>query len=156
MTQPLLSHHLPFTPPPLREYHTTDPVPGAQVFRILPISAISSRSRAGWRIVLLRPGQRDPMALDLRGEVTLGLLAECCPSDLNFTHWDASAYGVSRLHARLLPRQNSLYVMDLRSTNGSYVNGLPLRAMETYPLANGDILSLGRLHVHVRIVAGPA
>ena len=49
---------------------------------------------------------------------------------------------VSRRHAEVRPVDNSYRIVDLGSANGTFVNG---RRVEQAPLANGDLLMLGRV-----------
>lgn len=70
------------------------------------------------------------VALD--GEVVLGRDPGCAvplPAD-----------DVSRRHARIAPREGGHVVVDLGSTNGTWVNG---RAVDVHRLAGGDLLRLG-------------
>jgi len=41
-------------------------------------------------------------------------------------------------------RQDEVYIYDLGSTSGTYVNGMPLQAKAYYPLYKGDILQFGQ------------
>jgi len=53
---------------------------------------------------------------------------------------------VSRLHCRLTAGDENLEVVDLKSTNGTYVNG---RRVTKAQLANGDTLRVGRVELTV-------
>ena len=53
---------------------------------------------------------------------------------------------VSRLHCRLEASDDSLTVVDLDSTNGTYVND---RRVERAPLRSGDRLRVGRVELTV-------
>lgn len=55
--------------------------------------------------------------------------------------------GVSRLHLRLELNDNGLAVVDLGSTNGSFINSRPLTPSYGYPLADGDTLTVGTLNL---------
>ncbi len=48
---------------------------------------------------------------------------------------------VSRRHARIVAQNNSYYIEDLGSTNGTFVNGRRINAITR--LSNGDIIDLG-------------
>ena len=69
--------------------------------------------------------------------------------DLDLTPLNALALGVSRRHARLRPTPHHLYLIDLGSSNGTLVNGLPLGQSKAHSLAEGDHLSLGKLNMSV-------
>ncbi len=53
---------------------------------------------------------------------------------------------LSRVHCRLTARADVLLVEDLRSTNGTFVNG---RRVERAALGDGDRLTVGRLEFAV-------
>jgi pSer/pThr/pTyr-binding forkhead associated (FHA) protein len=57
---------------------------------------------------------------------------------------------VSRLHCSLSWQRNELTVHDLRSTNGTRINGLPIEAAR---LRYGDELSIA--HLRYRLEANP-
>ncbi len=59
------------------------------------------------------------------------------------------ARGISRLHAKLLEREDGLFLMDMNSTNGSYVNGEILQAGMEYPLEEGDLISFAGVQFYV-------
>ena len=56
---------------------------------------------------------------------------------------------VSRLHCRLTAGATELEVIDLESTNGTYVNG---ERTERAILRNGDRLGVGRVDLFVDLV----
>jgi pSer/pThr/pTyr-binding forkhead associated (FHA) protein len=49
---------------------------------------------------------------------------------------------LSRRHAHIFLRNNSLYIEDLGSTNGTYVSGARLEE-HAHPLSNGDVIAFG-------------
>ena len=53
---------------------------------------------------------------------------------------------VSRLHCRLTAGSEQLEVLDLKSTNGTYVNG---KRVEKAKLTTGDRLRIGRVEMTV-------
>ncbi len=52
--------------------------------------------------------------------------------------------GVSRIHARLLMKDGALFVSDLESRNGTWINGQRLPSGQPHELRAGDVLNLGR------------
>ena len=55
---------------------------------------------------------------------------------------------VSRCHAVLFVQPEGIILIDLDSTNGTWVNGIPAPPDEAVPLADGDTITLGRLVAH--------
>ncbi|MCM1190126.1 MAG: FHA domain-containing protein [bacterium] len=52
---------------------------------------------------------------------------------------------VSRLHARITEENNTFYIEDLNSTNGTFKNGLRLQPYEKRELEEGDEIQAGRV-----------
>jgi len=91
------------------------------------------------------------LPLSDRNEFTLGRISDAQPimPDIDLTPYQAYSCGVSRLHAVLRKEENQVYVMDLGSSNGTYVNGVRLKPNTSQALNHGDILSLGKLKIQV-------
>ena len=66
--------------------------------------------------------------------IVLGTMQDVCDFILK-------GNGISRLHAKLLDKTDGLYVMDMNSTNGTYLNGEMLEAGKEYRLEAGDLVS---------------
>ncbi len=98
---------------------------------------------------LMDSGKILPLAS--RNEFTLGRLSEGQPimPDIDLTPYQAYASGVSRLHAVVKRDANRVVVMDLGSSNGTYVNGRRINPHVEEPLSHGDILALGKLKIQV-------
>ena len=94
----------------------------------------SSNSRAGGRLRVIEPAETKGQTYDLGDELTVGR-AGGCQITLEDTY-------VSQLHARVFRREGQLYVEDLGSTNGTYLN----RKKVTAPIAirKGDRLQIGK------------
>lgn len=56
-----------------------------------------------------------------------------------------SARGVSRLHAKLSNKADGVYVMDMNSTNGTYLNGELLAPGKEYKMEIGDMVSFAKV-----------
>jgi len=65
---------------------------------------------------------------------------------------------VSRCHALLLMQQGQVALVDLDSTNGSFVNGVQARPDEAWRLEDGDAIRLGQvvMRYHRHTSAMPA
>ena len=121
-----------------REPGHTQPPPRSQLQSWISLNMIES-------------GQILPLAD--RSEFTLGRSAEGQPivPDVDLSPFNAYANGVSRLHAVLKLIQDHIVVMDLGSSNGTYLNGSRLPPYVETPLAHGDVLYLGKLKLQVLI-----
>lgn len=69
--------------------------------------------------------------------------------DVDLTPYGALDRGVSREHARLLISEERLYVIDLGSTNGTFLGGQRLEPDTPTLIGKGDELLLGRLAIQV-------
>lgn len=98
---------------------------------------------------LLDSGQILP--LGDRTEFTLGRVSEAQPimPDIDLTPYQAYANGVSRLHAVLKREGRRVFVMDLGSSNGTYLNGKRLAPNIDQTLNHGDMLALGKLKIQI-------
>jgi len=98
---------------------------------------------------LMDSGKILPLAS--RNEFTLGRLSEGQPimPDIDLTPYQAYASGVSRLHAVVKRDAERVLVMDLGSSNGTYLNGRRLNPHMEESLNHGDIVALGKLKIQI-------
>jgi len=98
---------------------------------------------------LMESGQILP--LTDRAQFTLGRISDAQPimPDIDLTPYKAYACGVSRLHAVLKREGTQVRVMDLGSSNGTYLNGKRLKPNVDQILEHGDMLSLGKLKIQI-------
>jgi len=109
----------------------------------------SSPSNSWISLHLMDSGKILPLAT--RNEFTLGRLSEGQPimPDIDLTPYQAYASGVSRLHAVVKRDANRIFVMDLGSSNGTYLNGRRLNPHMEEDLKHGDVVALGKLKIQV-------
>ena len=102
-------------------------------------------------LLIIESGQVLP--LTDRIEFTLGRTAEGQPiiPDVDLTAYNAYANGVSRLHAAIKLVNNRTVIVDLGSSNGTYLNGVRLSPYIEMPVAHGDLVYLGKLKMQVLI-----
>lgn len=102
--------------------------------RSRPAKVTRARSTGGGKLRVVEPPETRGQVYDLGEELTLGRAAGCQVT-LDDTY-------VSQLHARLFRRDGQLFVEDLGSTNGTYVN----RKKVTAPIImrRGDQLQVGK------------
>lgn len=94
------------------------------------------RSAVGIKIILYKvgPGKEENYPLVLDGKKTLGRKKTC---DLSFENDNA----LSSVHCYLYSKDKKVYVKDNNSTNGTFVNGVPITG--EFALENDDILLVG-------------
>jgi hypothetical protein len=100
-----------------------------------------TRSRRQLRLEVIEPREREGTVFDLDGEITVGRSNGCGIP----TGYDSYS---STLHARLYPSGGQIWVEDLGSTNGTYVNSE--RISQPSRLAKGDLLQIGATVFEVR------
>jgi len=85
----------------------------------------------------------------------LGRISEGQPimPDIDLSPYQAYARGVSRLHAVLKRESSHVFLMDLGSANGTFVNGKRLNPNVDHSIANGDVIALGKLKIQVLLKA---
>ncbi len=110
---------------------------------------VSTPTNSWISLHLMDSGKILPLAS--RNEFTLGRLSEGQPimPDIDLTPYQAYASGVSRLHAVVKRDADRVLVMDLGSSNGTYVNGRRINPHVEESLSHGDILALGKLKIQV-------
>ena len=93
------------------------------------------------------------LPLGQQDEFTLGRVSEgqSIMPDIDLTPYDAYANGVSRLHLVLKRGTDQATLVDLGSSNGTYLNSQRLEPNAEYTLTHGDILSLGNLKIQILI-----
>lgn len=109
----------------------------------------SSPANSWISLHLMDSGKILPLAS--RTEFTMGRLSEGQPimPDIDLTPYQAYASGVSRLHAVIKREAERTVVMDLGSSNGTYLNGRRLNPHTEEVLKHGDVVALGKLKIQV-------
>jgi pSer/pThr/pTyr-binding forkhead associated (FHA) protein len=100
-----------------------------------------SRAPAPERLVVVDPPERRGLEFPLADELTVGRAGGCgvpLPDDTF----------VSQLHARVFRRDGQLYVEDLGSTNGTYLNRKKVASPAA--MGKGDKLKIGKTTLEVR------
>jgi len=84
----------------------------------------------------------DEVTLGRRASGTGGLVIDLVP-------FGAIQLGVSRRHAIIRKEEEGYEIIDLGSTNGTWLNGKRLTPNQPQRLSSGDIVRLGRLNLLV-------
>ena len=76
------------------------------------------------------------------GSVVIGSMAEGCTYVLK-------ERGISRLHAKIMEKADGIYLLDLNSTNGTYLNGEVIEAGKDYKIEEGDLVAFAKCEYYV-------
>ena len=68
---------------------------------------------------------------------------------VNLNQFGGMRLGVSRFHATVRRESNSIFIIDLGSTNGTIVNGVKLKPHTPHRLQDRDEVYIGRLQINV-------
>lgn len=96
--------------------------------------------RSSMRLRVLEPAEQRGRVVEVSSEVTFGRSAGCVVS------LDGDSFA-SSLHARVFPKDGEVWVEDLGSTNGTFVNDEKLAAPSR--LRHGDRVRVGQTILEV-------
>lgn len=108
-----------------------------------------------WRIILeINAPPPNIIGLDVKWPCAIGRSDRYTRIhlDIDLMSLGGDAHGVSRRHAVLLPHGTGLMIMDVGSTNGTWVNDTQLMPGKQYPLAKGDHIEFSTLKATVRSI----
>jgi pSer/pThr/pTyr-binding forkhead associated (FHA) protein len=112
-----------------------------------------------WRIILhIGADSLASVGLEVNSNsivVGRGDPAEGHTPGLDLGPFGAQDAGVSRRHAVIFASDESLFIRDLGSTNGTFVNGYALEPNQPYRLSEGDRIEFGQLLLTFRVVSAP-
>lgn len=117
-----------------------------------PLRAMEPQSRRDAVVLFVSGSNANPITLRLKQPVSLGRQAANpakAQYHVDLSRFEAIDLGVSREHAQLLHRDDTFYVRDLGSTNGTFVNGEPARQGDEIKLSNADEVRLGQLRLYI-------
>jgi len=75
--------------------------------------------------------------------------------DIDLQEYTALEKGVSRRHATITRRGDTLYLVDLGSPNGTFLNEVLLFPHQPRLLRDGDTIRVGRLILEVKLASPP-
>lgn len=76
--------------------------------------------------------------------------------EIDLEPFDAQNRGVSRRHAQLIIRDNRVQIVDLDSSNGTFINDHKIAPRTPFRLREGDRVRLGRLELQVHFIVKPS
>lgn len=88
----------------------------------------------------------------LSKELNIGRLdaASATFPDLDLTSYGGLEKGISRRHAKITRQGQEIFIEDLGSVNGTFLNGKRLTPYLQHPLTSGDEIQMGKLVFRVR------
>jgi pSer/pThr/pTyr-binding forkhead associated (FHA) protein len=111
-----------------------------------------------WRLLvqILSEG-KTTVGLEVHDQIIIGRAdpTEGFKPELDLTPYGGQSGGVSRRHAVIRHQDHALFLEDLRSTNGTRLNGGELRPGQPYRLRNGDEIELGTVKLAIRFIQTP-
>ena len=97
------------------------------------------------QIILYVRGEKSPIVLPQKQRLVLGRLNAGHVPDVDLTPFGAFEKGVSTRHAALERSSSQLVIVDLHSTNGTFLNRVPLEASVPTKVLDGAEVQLGDL-----------
>lgn len=97
----------------------------------------------------------EDLPLGKSNEFTLGRATQNQPivPDVDLSPYEAYEAGVSRLHATIRIEKDKVILIDLGSVNGTRIEGKRLTPHLKHTIRDGDVISLGKMKLKVRIKA---
>jgi FHA domain-containing protein len=96
-------------------------------------------------------GQDTPLLIKIHRDMTIGRIAKGSSAypDIDLSLYNAEELGVSRLHAMFKRQEDRLVIIDLNSSNKTFINGQRLFPNERRVLRDGDQVRMGDLVMQV-------
>lgn len=103
------------------------------------------------KVTFIIPSGRRRLQHELTNEIIVGRADKEAglQPQLDLTPFQGATHGVSREHASIRLTHQGVVLIDLGSTNGTYLNNYRLAAHQPYRLQDGDEIHFGDLLVHV-------
>jgi pSer/pThr/pTyr-binding forkhead associated (FHA) protein len=104
----------------------------------------------GWKLQVKVAGEN--IVMDIADKMFIGRETDRTEEELALDLGSYGGYqgGVSRVHAVIVRRENGLYIEDLKSTNGTRINGFQLTPNRQYRLRDGDEVEFARMKLVFR------
>jgi hypothetical protein len=141
---------------PFRAGYDQDIDTSIKKFVRLPIGSSRRHNQedfATWRVTLVsaHPDHK-LLALEVHDDVIVGRTGSGIRPDLDLTRYGGAILGVSRRHALLRPSADSLQLIDLGSTNGTFCNGTRISVGIGCPLEESSVISFAGVHFLIYII----
>jgi hypothetical protein len=119
-----------------------------EVTKIVHTKHIGKISENG--VAIYVGNSEEPIITTIKTRAILGRRRELPePELIDLTAYDAYRLGLSRNHAVLFFKDGALYVQDVGSANGTWLNGSQLQPYEVVALIPGSTIGLSKLSICV-------
>lgn len=121
------------------------------------ITAIDMGMPRPWRIALRILQKENRLIFDMSGPMVIGRRVpegNVFP-DIDLGPYNAEEMGVSRQHLTLMLDGNRIVAVDNGSANGTLLNQDRMVPHESYPIRDGDEITLGLMTVKVELLMNP-
>ena len=121
------------------------------------ITAIDMGMPRPWRIALRILQKENRLIFDMSGPMVIGRRVpegNVFP-DIDLGPYNAEELGVSRQHLTLMLDGNRIVAVDNGSANGTLLNQDRMVPHESYPIRDGDEITLGLMTVKVELLMNP-
>lgn len=111
-----------------------------------------------WQVVLSPVGHTDhPLALELQGDVVVGSapVGDQEEPDINLAARYGDTRDISPRHFMLRPTPSKLFLLDLHSESGTFVNTIRLGTGWAYSLQENDLIGLGSFWIKLLVIRRP-
>lgn len=112
-----------------------------------PTSVMSTEQLQATRAFLKLTATGDQIDAQNQAELFVGRAHKTNRPDIDLGPHGATKAGVSRRHSRFIRKDGHWYVEDLKSTNGTFVNGKKIPPGTPVLIYRGDILKFGQIEV---------
>jgi CheY-like chemotaxis protein/pSer/pThr/pTyr-binding forkhead associated (FHA) protein len=111
-----------------------------------------------WVVELTGPEMSQPLKLRLEKPLVIGrsVVGETRQPDVDLSPFGAEKFGVSRQHVKIFSDDSHIYVTDLESGNGTFLNKDRLKPMQAYAITHDDHLMLGRMGLDFKVIISPS
>jgi len=96
--------------------------------------------------IVIRPIEDKPLLIGRRHE------SLPVQPHIDLTPYLSERHGVSRRHALLRIRGTRLELQDLKSTNGTSINGIRFSPKESHQIRHRDIIHIGQVQIHMQFI----
>jgi hypothetical protein len=129
---------------PLEDHETIKNIPIRRAMDQLEVSGSLNIPSRGMAFFLF--GKTKPIAVLNEEVIYLGRVEkETTEAFVDLSIVNGFDMGVSRRHAMIQKHENRVEIMDLYSSNGTFLNGIQILPEKFHPLTSGTMIQLGHL-----------